>query len=222
MPFNRVYKSFHHKNKYTKKRTFRVKPNIDKILKKSKQKINKTLRKRNWEDQSTPMIKATHIDYDMDSRRRGISCGGIGIIHMLAQKIGLMDEINNNVPLLKRHLPYFESDHIANMTYNILAGGSCLQDIELLRNNETWLKALGAEIIPDPTTAGDFLRRFDEQAITNLMAAKNNIRKKIWQQQPASFRKKCTINVDGTICGTTGECKEGMDISYKGIWGYAP
>lgn len=222
MPLNRVYISFHHKNNITKKRTFRVKTNIDKILKKSKQKINKALQKRNWEDQPTPMMNATHIDYDIDGRRTGISCGGIGMIHMLAQKIGLMDEINRKVPLLKRHLPYFESDHIANMTYNVLAGGSCLQDIELLRNNETWLKALGADIIPDPTTAGDFLRRFDQEAIVSLMEAKNNIRTKIWQQQPASFRKKCTINVDGTICGTTGECKEGMDISYKGIWGYAP
>ena len=30
------------------------------------------------------------------------------------------------------------------------------------------------------------------------------------------------MDVDGTIAETYGECKEGMDISYKGIWGYAP
>ena len=30
------------------------------------------------------------------------------------------------------------------------------------------------------------------------------------------------VDVDGTIVPTAGELKQGMDISYKGIWGYAP
>jgi len=30
------------------------------------------------------------------------------------------------------------------------------------------------------------------------------------------------IDVDGTIAPTYGQRKAGMDISYKGIWGYAP
>jgi hypothetical protein len=29
------------------------------------------------------------------------------------------------------------------------------------------------------------------------------------------------IDTDGTIAPTTGQCKAGMDMSYKGIWGYA-
>ncbi len=73
------------------------------------------------------------------------------------------------------------------LLYNILAGGHCLEDIELLRNDEAWLDALDAEIIPDPTTAGDFLRRFDKDDITELMEIKNTIRKRIWQQQPKNF-----------------------------------
>ena len=30
------------------------------------------------------------------------------------------------------------------------------------------------------------------------------------------------IDTDGTIAPTFGECKGGMALSYKGIWGYAP
>ncbi|MCA1793958.1 MAG: IS1380 family transposase, partial [Desulfobacteraceae bacterium] len=145
-----------------------------------------------------------------------------GLIHLLARNIGLFKEIDNNLELLKRHLPYHESDHVANMAYNILAGGTCLEDIELLRKNPAWLDALGAQIIPDPTTAGDFLRRFKEQDVLDFMSAKNNIRKKIWLKQPTSFKKMAIINVDGTISETYGECKQGMDISYNGKWGYAP
>jgi hypothetical protein len=70
------------------------------------------------------------------------------------------------------------------MAYNILAGGTCLQEIELLRNNEAWLNALDAKLIPDPTTAGDFLRRFSPEDIVTLMDVKNTIRKKIWEKQP--------------------------------------
>jgi hypothetical protein len=84
------------------------------------------------------------------------------------------------------------------------------------------MDALGADIIPDPTTAGDFLRRFGEGDVMRLMEVINETRKKVWGRQPKEFFKKAILNVDGTIAETTGECKEGMDLSHKGVWGYAP
>ena len=68
-----------------------------------------------------------------------------------------MKAIDERVDVLKVHLPYHESDHVLNIAYNILSGGTCLEDIELLRNDEVYLDALGAQRIPDPTTAGRFL-----------------------------------------------------------------
>jgi len=195
---------------------------VNKKLKKRKQKIDKRLKKRNWEGQSAPMFSGANIHYDFDGRNSGISCGGIGVIQLLAKKIGLTKAIDEQLNIFKRHLPYYESDHILNIVYNIFAGGSCLEDIDLQRNNDAFLNAAGAEIIPDPTTAGDFLRRFDEQDIIKLMDIKNEIRKKIWDQQSINFKKEAVINVDGTISPTTGECKQGMDIAYNGEWGYHP
>jgi hypothetical protein len=124
--------------------------------------------------------------------------------------------------LLKRHLPYHESDHVLNLAYNILAGGTCLQDLELLRNDEHYLDALGTQRIPDPTTAGDFLRRFQVTDIDTLQDLINEKRLLIWQQQPQPFFEHAIIEADGTIAGTKGACKKGMDLSYKGIWGYHP
>jgi hypothetical protein len=126
------------------------------------------------------------------------------------------------VHVLKLHLPYHESDHILNMAYNILCGGKTIEDIELLRNDEVYLDALSAERIPDPTTAGDFCRRFTSYDILRLMEAINEVRITVWQQQPDSFFDEAIIDVDGVIAPTTGQCKEGMDISYKGVWGYHP
>jgi len=199
-----------------------VKRNISKKLAKRKRKIEKQVKKRNWQDQPKPMMAGGNIVYDFDGRNQAIANGGIGTIHQLAARSGLIDEINTRIDLLKRHLPYHESDHILNMAYSYLAGGSCLQDIELLRNDTAWLNALGAEIIPDPTTAGDFLRRFNKDDICEFMDVKNTVRSKIWGKQSEAFRGEATINVDGTISATFGECKQGMDISYNGQWGYHP
>ena len=80
-----------------------------------------------------------------------------------------MEELDETVQLLKRHVPYHESDHVLNIAYNALLGGLRLEDIELRRNDEVFLNALGAQRIPDPTTSGDFTRRFDEVSIEALM-----------------------------------------------------
>lgn len=199
-----------------------MKKNNTKIIAKRKRKIAKRLERKQWKSQEKPMFSASNIHYEIDGRHEGISCGGIGAIHLMNKKTGFIDEIDSVLHLLKVHLPYHESDHVLNIAYNVIAGGIRLEDIELLRQNKAWLDGLGAEIIPDPTTAGDFLRRFNEAAIIKLMEAANKTRTKVWKKQPKRFFEKAILNVDGTIAGTTGECKEGMDISYKGIWGYAP
>jgi len=199
-----------------------VNKNNSKILAKRKRKIAKRLKKRQWENQPKPMFTASNIHYEIDGRHKGIACGGIGAIHLMNKNTGFVEEIDNVLHLLKRHLPYHESDHVLNIAYNVIAGGTRLEDIELQRQNEAWLDALGADIIPDPTTAGDFLRRFSKEHIIELMEAANRTRRKVWKKQPKEFCEKAILNVDGTIAETTGECKQGMDISYKGIWGYAP
>ena len=194
---------------------------INKILAKRKRKITKRLKRKQWENQLRPMFTA-YIHYEMDGRHKGISSGGIGAVHLMNKKLGFVEDVDNVLHLLKRHLPYHESDHVLNIAYNVVSGGIRLEDIELHRQDEAWLDALGAEIIPDPTTEGDFLRRFSEGDIIELMEAINRTRKKAWSKQPRSFFEKAIVNVDGLIAGTTGECKGGMDISYNGIWGYAP
>ena len=101
-----------------------------------------------------------------------------------------------------------------------MAGGTCLEHLELLRNDEAYLDALGARRIPDPTTAGDFCRRFDAGDIDRLQEVFNATRLKVWRQQPEAFFEEAIIEADGTMVETTGECKQGMDINYKGQWGY--
>jgi hypothetical protein len=168
------------------------------------------------------MFAATNLHYELAGKARGIGVGGIGVVHRLAQQIGLVEAIDRHVHVLKIHLPYHESDHVLNLAYNALCEGIRLEDIELRRNDEVFLDALGTQRIPDPTTAGDFCRRFQEGSIRKLMEAIDEARRKVWARQPKEFFQRATIDLDGTLVITTGECKEGMDISYKGTWGYHP
>ena len=196
--------------------------NYPKILRNRKQRIQRRLAPTNWEDQPRPMFKASNIHYEMAERVQAVNCGGIGAMHLMVQSLGLVEEIDRNLHLLKVHLPYHESDHVLNIAYNILAGGVRLEDIEQRRQDETFLNGLDAQRIPDPTTAGDFTRRFQQADIVTLQECFNRSRQALWKVQPEGFLKEAFIDVDGTIAGTYGECKEGMGLSYKGIWGYAP
>jgi hypothetical protein len=54
------------------------------------------------------------------------------------------------------------------------------------------------------------------------MEAINATRQRVWEKQPVDFLWHAFIDMDGTLAGTFGECKGGMALSYKGIWGYAP
>lgn len=168
------------------------------------------------------MMSGSNIQYEMADRSQAVGCGGIGAIHLMARRIGLVGQLNDQVQVLKRHLPCHESDHVLTVAYDIIAGGVRIGDLELRRTDEAFMNGLGAQRLPDPTTAGDFTRRFQQSDTVALMEAINAARQRVWQEQPENFLEEAVIDVDGTIAGTLGQCKQGMSMSYKGIWGYAP
>jgi hypothetical protein len=184
--------------------------------------IKKRLANTPGPERPVPMMTATNIHYEQANRVRGLSAGAIGAFLLLARKIELDKEIDRTLHLLKRHLPYHESDHVLNIAFNILAGGKRIEHLELRRNDEVYLDALGAERIPDPTTAGDFCRRFSEADVLVLMNAINESRLRVWAQQPEKFFDEAIVDADSTIVETDAECKKGVDISYDGRWGYHP
>ncbi len=178
--------------------------------------------KRRWAPQNKPMFRGSNICYEMADRVHAVKAGGIGGIHTMVRQVGLTEALDKNLHLLKVHLPYHESDHVLNIAYNVMVGHTTLEEIELLRQDEAYLDMLGAQRIPDPTTAGDFLRRFSPDDIERLMDTVNAIRVILWQKQPREFRRCGVIDADGTIAPTDAEKKYGMEWSYKGVWGYHP
>lgn len=196
--------------------------NSSKAVERRQEEIDRRL-DPSWQPETArPVFSGASIAYEISDRVKAITCGGLGLVIQLVEHLGLAEALNKRLNLLKRHLPYHESDHILNLTYNILTGGRCLDDLDQLRQNPEYLDALGAERIPASTTAGDYLRRFTSKSVEILMDAINETRIPIWRSQPKKARRLAVIDVDGTIAETTGECKEGADFSYKGVWGYSP
>jgi hypothetical protein len=171
---------------------------------------------------SGPVLGRANIVYELAERSRGVAHGGTGLVARLVKEVGLAEEVDASLALLKLHKPYYESDHVLNVAYNALCGGQRLDDIELRRRDRVFLDALGADALPDPTTAGDFCRRFDEASVMALQEAANRARLRVWAAQPAPFLSQtATIDADATIVGTGAETKQGMEIAYNGTWGYS-
>lgn len=169
-----------------------------------------------------PMLGTSSVEVEVSDRVDGHGYGGLSPMVTMVQKLGLTEMIDERVKIFQQRRQYNESDHVVNFALNVLAGGTCLEDFERLRQNEALLTNLSAGSLPDPTTAGDFCRRFGSDQIEALQDVFNDVRAKVWKQQPSEFFEEAIIEADGTIVETTGECKEGMKLSYKGTWGYAP
>jgi hypothetical protein len=187
-----------------------------------KRKIRRRLDRPVTAESPNPVITARNITYEAATKTKAIPCGGIGGIHRLARELGLIETIDKRLHLLKFHLPYHESDHVLNFAYNALCNGTCLDDIELRRNDLVFLDALGADRIPDPTTAGDFCRRFSATDVETLQDIFDHTRLKVWAKQPSDFFDEAILDVDGTLVATGACCKQGIDIAYDGTWGYHP
>ena len=100
-----------------------MKSTIRKMLAARKRRIEQRLDKTKFGEEC-PVFSATNIHYEIADRTHAISAGGIGMIHQLVKRLELDSSINRSVNLLKFYLPYSESDHVLNIAYNLLDGGT--------------------------------------------------------------------------------------------------
>ena len=122
-----------------------MKASIARELKKRKRRIEARLRQREMAPQEKPAFTASNVEYEVSGRGNGLAAGGIGVMHLMARRLGLVDAIDQRISVLKLHRPYQESDHVLNIAFNVLAGNRRLEHLERLRNDEVYLDALGAE-----------------------------------------------------------------------------
>lgn len=206
----------------TQREAFQVKEKHSAIIREREAEVDERL-SPGWSSENPgPVLSTGTITYEVSDKIRAVSYGGLGLLQQVVKWTGLAETIDAALKLFKRHQPYHESDHVLSLIYNVASGGTRLQDLESRRQSLPFLDAVGAPKIPAPSTAGDFVRRFESDDVIALMEGIHDSRRKVWALQPSRFFERADVDVDGTIVATSGEAKEGMDISYKGEWGYAP
>ncbi len=149
--------------------------------------------------------------------------GGLALASSLVAKLRVSQAIDEHLSLLRSHRPFHESDHVLTHVYNLFVGGGAIEDIADLQHSEPVRRILGASRIPDPTTAGDFLRRFGQADIVELDRAIDEVQSRAWRLTHGSRKVKLgVVDLDSHVRHVFGDQKEGADFTYKGGFGYHP
>jgi hypothetical protein len=172
------------------------------------------------------VLRTPKLHPEIDERAVATSYGGLALVEQLCRSFKLAQTIDRHVHVLKQHQPYHESDHILAQALSLYVGGHALEDLSSLQHDEAVRRMLGACRLPDPTTAGDFLRRFTPQSLTALRRALDTIQEGVWrklarrQSKRRGKRPLAVIYLDGHIKELYGSRIEGADFGYTGKWSY--
>jgi hypothetical protein len=184
-----------------------------------------------WPEHDGPVMRMPKLHLESEPRSMVTRFGGLALVEQFCRRFGVARLIDEHVEVLKIHMPYHESDHVLAQALSLYVGGSCLEDMMHLQHDEAAKRMLGACRLPDPTTAGDFLRRFDRQlhpdALPGLVSAGDELQGRVWRSLSRRERRRrkrelCVLDVDSHVKELCGVQKEGADFSYNGRWSLHP
>jgi hypothetical protein len=182
-----------------------------------------------WPKTQGRVMRQPLLHLESDERGEITHYGGLVLAQQFVRRFQVAQRLDNALTLFKRHAPYHESDHVLALAYTLYADGTCLEDQAVLQGSEAVRRLVGACRIPDPTTAGDFLRRFRSvQDIERLSGVTDEVQEAVWSKLPRKIRRRrkkhelALVDLDGHIKPLYGVQKEGADFSYDGRWSYQP
>lgn len=170
-------------------------------------------------------MRMPKLHTEVDERSIVTPYGGLTLFSDFVRRFRVRQRIDAHVGVLKIHLPYRESDHVLAQAANLYVGGTCIEDMANLQHSEGVKRILGAYRLPDPTTGGDFLRRFDEAvnpgSLSDLRAAVDEVQGEVWKKLRRRHKRGCAVvDLDGHTKELYGMQKQGADFNHKGKWSY--
>jgi hypothetical protein len=147
------------------------------------------------------------------------SHAGTVLLQDFAQRLGVERVLDEELQVKVRERGYGEGQAIGGLVYNLVVGGEHLRDLEVLRGDQGTQELLGVEGILAPTTAGEFLRKFDIGAVQDLQRVHLRLQERVRPHQRATT---CTIDLDSSIYEQASSHKEGSTKAYNGEVGYHP
>jgi len=147
------------------------------------------------------------------------SHAGVVLLHEFAQRLGLEGLLEEELRVKTRERGYGEGQAISSLVYNMVLGGEHLSDLEVLRGDAGTQELVGVESVLAPTTAGEFLRKFDIGDVHDLQRVHLRLQQRIRFQQTSPT---CTLDLDSSIYEQASTHKEGSTKAYNGEIGYHP
>lgn len=147
------------------------------------------------------------------------SHAGTVLLHDFAQRLGVAKVLDEEIHVKARARGYEESEAISGLVYNMILGGEHLSDLDVMRGDPGTQELLNAEAILAPTTAGEFLRKFDIGDVHDLQRVHLRLQQRV---RPHQHAKTCTIDLDSSIYEQASSHKEGSTTAYNGEVGYHP
>jgi len=145
---------------------------------------------------------------------------GLSLFYAMAEILKIPKSLDEHVQVKQRDSGYPESEHILALAANAFVGGDFLDDLEALREDDAIKMAIGRKEIPDPTTAGDFCRRFSRGHILQINKAFAEIEHEVYKKRKDV--SDLTIDVDAKVHEVYGKKKQGAAKAYNGVYSLQP
>ena len=147
------------------------------------------------------------------------SHAGTVLLQDFARRLGVERMLDEELQVKVRERGYSEGQAISGLVYNLILGGAHLSDLDVLRGDPGTQELLATGTILAPTTAGEFLRKFDIGDVQDLQRVHWRLQQQVRAHQQTT---SCTIDLDSSIYEQTSTAKEGSTKAYNGEVGYHP
>jgi Transposase DDE domain group 1 len=147
------------------------------------------------------------------------SQAGAVLMKDFISRLSVAQTLDRQIEVKVRERGYSVSESILGLAFNLMLGGDCLDDLDVLRGDPGTVAILGVKSVIAPRTAGDFLRRFRIGDLCDFQRALRAIARRVRPRQTSEI---CTIDLDATILEQRSSRKEGSRMAYNGQIGYHP
>jgi Transposase DDE domain group 1 len=159
------------------------------------------------------------VDVAFDDER-AVANAGLLLPATLVERLGIEQAADELIGLGERPGAAHPGRKILTLVHSLLAGGDCIDDVEVLRAGAT-ASVLGHRAMA-ASTVGTFLRSFTFGHVRQLDRLAEVALTRAWQAGAGPGDGPMTIDADSTICQVHGHHKQGASYGYTRKLGYHP
>jgi len=166
-----------------------------------------------------PVVKVDSLRVAFDDERL-VSDAGLMLPASLAGRLGVEALVNETVDLSGRTGGVLPGRKVMSLVSGMLAGGDCIDDMDVLRAGSTGL-VLGHRVMA-PSTLGTFLRAFTFGHVRQLDRVLDETLCRAWAAGAGPGDQRLVVDIDSFIGEVCGYKKQGTGYGYTKKLGYHP